>query len=59
MPELATKYLNCNSILALNPVSRRKIVVYRTKKRFTSGFYFYNFFSKIFKFKVNFEKNSG
>jgi hypothetical protein len=41
MPELATKYLNCNSILALNPVFRQKIAVCRSKKRFTSGFRFY------------------
>jgi hypothetical protein len=59
MSKLTIKY----SILALNPVSRKKladywskITVYRSKKRFTSGFLFYYFFN-FFTFKTNFEKN--
>jgi hypothetical protein len=47
MPKLTTKRLNWNYILALNPVSRKKLAIYRSKmmvygskKRFTDDFRF-------------------
>jgi hypothetical protein len=52
MPNLTTKY----SILALNPVFRQKIVVYRSKNGIPVVFDFM-IFSKIFEFEMNFEKN--
>jgi hypothetical protein len=41
MPKLTTKY----SILALNSVSRRKLVVYRSKNWLSAVFGFMNFFN--------------
>jgi hypothetical protein len=49
MPKLTTKYL----ILALDPVSRQKMAVYRR-------FSVFMIFFKLFEFGTNFEKkNSG
>jgi hypothetical protein len=53
---LTIKCLNWNSILALNPVSRQKLAVYRSKKRFTADFRFLCFFFIFFEFGMDFEK---
>jgi hypothetical protein len=54
MPKLTTKYLNWNSILALNPVSRQKLAVYRSKMTFywsknglPAVFMFFSFFLNL------------
>jgi hypothetical protein len=60
MPKLTTKYLNWNSILALNPVSRQKLAVYRSKMTFywsKNGLpAVFMFFFNFFEFGTNFEK---
>jgi hypothetical protein len=61
IPKLTIKY----SVLALNPVFRKKlavyrsqIMVYRSQKWLISGFRFLWIFSIFFEFKTNFEKKT-